>query len=79
MGFYNELKTYSPFFMRDLAKKLANTTNKKEIERVYKKIYMHIRVYKHSVEWDCQEKKTGKPGRSPLKCVYVGSQNEIKS
>lgn len=71
MKFHDELKAHSPFFMRELAKELVPNNDKDEIDKVYKKIYMQVRIY-HRLEWDCQEEKRGTAGRSPLKCVYVG-------
>ena len=71
MKFHDELKAHSPFFMRDLAKKLATSGSKDEIDKIYKKIYMQVRIY-HKPEWVCKEEKNGRAGRSPLKCTYVG-------
>ena len=71
MKFHDELKAHSPFFMRELAKKLVPDNNPDEIDRVYKKIYMQVRIY-HKTEWECKEEKNGRAGRSPLKCIYVG-------
>ena len=68
MTFYEELISYSPFFMGELASKLSKGGDTKPI---YKKIYMHVRVY-HKEEWECKEEENGKRGRSPLICKYVG-------
>ena len=57
--------------MRDLAKRLVDTNDRREIDKVYKKIYMQIRYY-HKSEWECIEEKRGGAGRSPLKCTYKG-------
>lgn len=69
MKFYDELISSSPFFMRDLAKKLSKTDE--EVDKIYKKIYMQVRYY-HKSEWECKEEQNGMAGRSPLKCVYIG-------
>lgn len=69
MRFYDEIKSHAPFFMGDLAKKLAKSDD--EIKKTYDRIYMNIRYY-HKDDWKCEEKQTGKRGRSPLWCTYVG-------
>lgn len=72
MGFYEELISYSPFFMTELAEKLYVKGGGLP-KKIYKKIYMHVRVY-HKDEWECKEEANGERGRSPLLCTYIGGK-----
>jgi len=69
--FYDTMVSNSPFYMRELATKLSGSSNKRVIDKYYKRIYMQIRFYKKE-DWQCKEVNKGRSGRSPLLCTYVG-------
>jgi len=73
MKFYDEIKSHSPFFIRELAIKISKSKEKKDIDKIYKKIYMQIRYY-HQDDWNCEPTDNGNKGRLPLMCTYIGGK-----